>query len=57
VGPAEKADFQRWYCTVPPHRLSARAGLRLNPRRPAPEELVRAGREHPLLRLVAAPGT
>jgi hypothetical protein len=57
LGPDEKVDFLRWYCTVPAHRLSVRAGLRLNPRRPTPEGLIRAAREHPVFRLMAAPGT
>jgi len=57
LGPDEKVDFLRWYCTVPAHRLSVRAGLRLNPRSPAPEELARAARQHPVFRLMPDPGT
>ena len=57
LGPDERVDFLRWYCSVPAHRLSVRAGLRLSPRRPAPEELVRAAREHPVFRLMPAPST
>ena len=52
LSPEQGADFLRWYCTVPDHALSVRAGLRLDRRRPDPEALLRAARDHPVFRLV-----
>ena len=54
LGADEKLHFLRWYCTVRAHRLSARAGLRVDPRRPSADDLARAVREHPVFRLVTA---
>ena len=55
LGLDERTDFLRWYVTVPAHSLSARAGLKVDPRRPTPDALGRAARDHPVFRLTAAP--
>jgi deazaflavin-dependent oxidoreductase (nitroreductase family) len=47
----DKQAFLAWYCQVPAHRLSVRTGLNLDPANPAPDDLARAARQHPVFRL------
>lgn len=49
----EKAAFLRWYCQRPEHRLSVRAGLRVDPEHLTPSAIDRVGRQHPIFRLDA----
>lgn len=51
----DKAGFLAWYCEVPAHGLSVRAGLKLDPPNPTPEALSRAAHRHPVFRLDTAP--
>ena len=51
----DKREFLAWYCGVPAHGLSVRAGLKLDPADPAPDDLARAARQHPVFRLVSSP--
>ena len=48
---ADKQEFLAWYCTVPAHKLSVRAGLKLNPANPQRDALARAAQQHPMFRL------
>jgi deazaflavin-dependent oxidoreductase (nitroreductase family) len=50
----EKKAFLLWYCQHPAHRLSVRSGLKLTPANPAPAELDRVVRQHPIFRLSPA---
>ena len=47
----DKQVFLAWYCEVPEHRLSVRAGLKLDPANPTPDDLAHAARRHPVFRL------
>ncbi|HEY5988170.1 MAG TPA: nitroreductase/quinone reductase family protein [Streptosporangiaceae bacterium] len=54
----EKQAFLLWYCQHPAHRLSARAGLKVDPANLTQADIDRVDREHPIFRLdpAAAPG-
>ena len=54
----EKVAFLHWYCRQPAHRLSVRAGLKVNPANPTPADIDWLVRQHPIFRLdpAGAPG-
>jgi len=47
----EKLAFLRWYCRQPDHRLSVRAGLKVDPAKLTPADIDRLAQEHPVFRL------
>jgi len=54
----EKQAFLLWYCQHPANRLSARAGLKVDPARLTQADIDRVARQHPIFRLdpAGAPG-
>jgi len=47
----EKLAFLQWYCRQPEHRLSVRAGLKVDPGNLTPADLDRLVRQNPVFRL------
>jgi deazaflavin-dependent oxidoreductase (nitroreductase family) len=51
IGGEEKVAFLEWYCRQPAHRLSVRAGLKVNPVQLTSADISRLVRHHPIFRL------
>jgi hypothetical protein len=51
IGGEEKVAFLEWYCRQPAHRLSVRAGLKVNPVELTSADIRRLVHQHPIFRL------